>query len=96
MTKSYQKNCRGDFIVVDGECMLCLLPELEAPELMQSDDVSCYFIRQPKSSIEIEMAISAIAVSCYSAVMYVGSNKDIIEKLKANPDIDSSAYSDKA
>ena len=83
--KRYKKNCDGDFFVEDGECILCCLPETEAPSLMKSDENSCYFTRQPKTKEEVDQAISAIAVSCCSAVKYGGTDKDVIQKIHAEP-----------
>ena len=79
--KAYSKNCNGDFIVAEDECVLCCLPEQEAPSLMESDDNSCYFKKQPENNKELEEAISAVSVSCCSAVKYCGSNKKIIRKI---------------
>ena len=78
---AYEKNSEGDFVVEDGVCMLCCLPEMEAPELMESDDLSCYFKRQPSNDQEIDHAIEAIKVSCCEAVRYVGSDKAIIRRI---------------
>jgi hypothetical protein len=78
---AYEKNCQGDFIVEDGVCILCCLPETEAPDLMASDDLSCYFKKQPSSEPEIDRAIEAIKVSCCEAVRYVGTDKKIIRRI---------------
>ncbi|MAZ66155.1 MAG: hypothetical protein CMF25_03510 [Kangiellaceae bacterium] len=80
----YEKNCSGDFVVEDGVCMLCCLPEMEAPELMASDDYSCYFKRQPRTDAETDKAIEAINVSCCNAVVYKGQNRQIIRKILDN------------
>ena len=79
--EAYEKNCSGDFIVEDGNCMLCCLPEMEAPELMESDDLSCYFKRQPRTEVEVDQAIEAINVSCCDAVVYVGNDRSIIRRI---------------
>ena len=78
---AYEKNCSGDFIVEDGICMLCCLPESEAPELMESDDLSCYFKRQPKNQEELDHAIEAIKASCCEAVRYIGTDKSVIRRI---------------
>jgi hypothetical protein len=82
--EAYEKNCTGDFIVEDGNCMLCCLPEMEAPDLMESDDHSCYFKRQPRTKAEVSRAIEAINVSCCDAVVYVGHDKSIIHSILDN------------
>lgn len=79
--QAYKKNCDGDFIVEDENCMRCCLPETEAPDLMKSDDTSCYFKKQPKTPAETERAIGAINISCCGAVRYIGKDKDIINKI---------------
>ena len=78
---AYEKNSPGDFIVEDGVCMLCCLPEHEAPELMESDNLSCYFKRQPETEEEISHAIEAIKVSCCNGVIYKGYDKKIIRRI---------------
>lgn len=80
----YEKNCPGDFAVEDGVCMLCCMPEMEAPELMESDDYSCYFKRQPSTEEETDRAIEAINVSCCGAVIYKGQDRKIIHKILDN------------
>ena len=87
--KRYKKNCNGGFFVEEGECILCCMPESEAPSLMESDEESCYFTRQPETEEEIIQAIDAIAVSCCSAVKYGGTDEKIIQKILAEPYADS-------
>ena len=89
--KRYPKNCEGDFFVEDGECILCTLPVSEAPALMECDDLSCYFKKQPKTDEEIGDAISAIAVSCCGAVKYCGTDKEVIKRMLDDPYIESNA-----
>ena len=89
--KRYKNNSEGDFFVEDEECILCCIPESEAPELMESDDHSCYFKRQPKTDTEISNAIDAVSVSCCGAVKYGGNDTNIIRKIliQSNADISS-------
>ncbi len=79
--KAYSKNCIGDFLVEHGECVLCCLPELEAPSLMESDEDSCYFKKQPENNQELNDAINAVSVSCCSAVKYCGTDRKVIRKI---------------
>lgn len=74
-------NAAGAFYVVNGECISCLLPEGEAPELMGMGD-HCYFKRQPATSAEVENAIKAVTVSCCNALRYAGTDNSIILRLK--------------
>jgi len=82
--EAYEKNCSGDFVVEDGSCMLCCLPEMEAPELIESDDYSCYFKKQPETKEEIGKAIEAINVSCCNGVIYTGNDKKVIRQILGN------------
>ncbi|MFM7023633.1 MAG: ferredoxin [Flavobacteriales bacterium] len=66
-------NVSGDFYVEKDSCILCGAPEVEASGLMEHSNDGCYFVRQPQTDEEIEHAISAIAVSCVSAVRYGGT-----------------------
>ena len=65
----YEKNCSGDFVVEDGVCMLCCLPEMEAPELMASDDYSCYFKGNPelmqKQTRQLKPLMSVVAMQSF-------------------------------
>lgn len=65
-----------------------MLPEAEAPDLLskQEDDFDTYFVKQPKSPGEIEAACCAIEVCCTNALRYGGKNKDIISRLRNNPE----------
>lgn len=65
-------------------------PEDAAPELMGFDSFSCYFEKQPETEEELRHAISAIEVSCCGAIKYCGTNKEIILKILASPNINPS------
>jgi hypothetical protein len=68
-------NAPGDFYVEKDSCILCGAPEVAASGLMGHSDDGCYFIKQPQTEQEIDHAITAIAVSCVSAVRYGGTDK---------------------
>ena len=57
----FTKNVPGDFYT-NGECMACDLPEAEARHLMSvltDDNYDTYFVKQPKTDVEITQAIAA-------------------------------------
>ena len=76
-------NVPGDFYVAKDECITCMAPEAEAPDLMGFDKAasSCYFRRQPETPEECERAIRAVWVSCCSAVRYRGQDPNIQRRL---------------
>lgn len=81
----FPSNAPGPFYVVNGECITCMLPESEAPELMGFDQAQqhCYFQRQPATAEETENAIVAVAVACCSALRYAGDDPSTVQRLKA-------------
>ena len=76
-------NAPGPFIVEKDMCIACLAPVAEAPDLMAYDDQhgTCFFKRQPQTPKEVEEAVSAVWVSCCSAVQYVGDDPSILRRL---------------
>ncbi len=74
-------NAEGDFYVEKDSCTLCGAPEVMAKGLMAHSNEGCYFIKQPISDEEIELAVSSIAVSCVRAVRYGGNDQKIIKRL---------------
>jgi len=88
----YYKNCKGDFIVDNSDCdhcHYCKLPQTVAPGLIEFDRSSCYFIKQPETKEEIDIAINALSVCDCSAVKYRGKDKQIINKILSSPYIKS-------
>ena len=88
--KAYKKNCKGEFFVADGACTLCLAPEDVAPNLIMSDNTSCYFYKQPEKEEEIDQALEALASSCCAGLIYNGRDTEIIKKAKDNKNIELS------
>ena len=76
-------NVAGDFYVVDGMCMACTAPTLEAPDLMAHapNGLHCYFKRQPTTPEEINQATLAVCVSCCGGVRYAGTDLKMIRLL---------------
>lgn len=63
-----QKNVPGDFYTT-GECLSCTLRESEAPSLLaplDEENSDSYFVRQPATVEETEMACRAALVCCVS------------------------------
>jgi hypothetical protein len=79
----YPQNSAGDFYVEKEACMMCMMPEVEAPELMGFDQEqgNCYFKKQPTTPEEISHAISAVANSEIQGLRYAGSEPDILRRL---------------
>ena len=70
----YPLNAPGPFYVENEQCIVCGLPEQEAPDLMTNEEGHCYFQKQPESQAELEQAIRAVKVCCCGAVRYGGDN----------------------
>ena len=88
--EAYPLNAPGDFIVLDEQCLICMAPEHEAPDLMgyfEDPDGSnrrshCYFARQPQTPEEIDRALRAIIVACCDALDYCGDDPRILARLR--------------
>jgi hypothetical protein len=83
----FERNVPGAFYTT-GDCLACEAPELEAPELLaplEGENYDTYFIRQPKTSVEIERACRALEVCCVAALRYGGSDPEIVRRLGNDP-----------
>ena len=91
------KNVAGDFYSLGygsgieewGECLDCLIPEMLAPQLLadiENEDTYTHFIKQPETKEEIEQACDACESCCISALRYGGTDLEIIERFKNNPE----------
>jgi hypothetical protein len=77
------KNAPGPFYTT-GECLSCGAPEEEAPDLLaplDADNYDTFFVRQPATPEEVELACRAAEVCCVSAVRYAGTDPVIITRL---------------
>jgi len=103
--KRTSKNVEGDFYTTgywpegteSGDCLDCLLPEIEAPELLadiEKLDTYTHFVKQPSNANELEQACGACEVCCVSALRYGGKDISIIKKLGNNPDYCDYIYHD--
>lgn len=82
--KRYPLN-KGDFYINSGDCITCGAPQAEAPDIIEhGKDGHCYFKKQPETEIELDKAISALAVSCIGALRYGGSDESILKRLHEN------------
>jgi len=81
----YVLNAKGDFYVENGICLCCMIPENEAPELMDFNktEMHCYFKRQPLTDQELEHAIAAVAASEIQGLRYAGNDKYVLNRLVA-------------
>jgi hypothetical protein len=93
----FPKNAPGPFFVANGECIACMAPEHEAPDLMGFDQETthCYFRNQPSTAEELERAARAVWVSCCGALHYSGDDptvhRRIAEPPRAEPQQNASA-----
>jgi len=77
-------------IVWCGDCLACGAPEAAAPALFALFDenhTDTYFVRQPATDEETEMAIMSARICCLSAVRYGGTDREIITKLGNDPEV---------
>ena len=73
---------KGDFYIGNGECITCGAPQAEAPDIIEhGEDGHCYFKKQPQTETELDQAISAMMVSCISALRYGGTEEKILKRL---------------
>jgi hypothetical protein len=82
----HPENVPGDFYT-DGDCLHCGVPEAEAPALLASlteDNHTTYFVRQPVTPAEVELACRAIEVCCMASLRYGGHDPKIIRRLGNN------------
>jgi hypothetical protein len=79
----FPKNAPGPFHVANGECIICLAPEREAPDLMGFDEEAnhCFFKKQPSTPEEFERAARGAWVSCCEAVRYSGNDPKVLRRI---------------
>src|SRR5215216_6853106 len=80
----FPKNAPGPFYVANGECITCMAPEHEAPDLMGFDEEAnhCYFKKQPSTPEEFERAARAVWASCCAAVQYSGDDPAVLQRIE--------------
>lgn len=84
----FRKNVPGPFYTT-GDCLACDAPEHEAPDLLApltGDNGDTYFVRQPKTTAEVERACRALEVCCVAGLRYGGTDPKIIRRLGNEPD----------
>src|SRR5689334_3546187 len=84
----FRRNVPGPFYTT-GDCLACEAPESEAPDLLApltGDNGHTYFVRQPKTTKEVERACRALEVCCVAALRYGGTDPNIIRRLGNDPD----------
>ena len=73
---------KGEFYIINGECIACGAPQAEAPDVIDHGiDGHCYFKKQPQTETELDQAISAMMVSCIGALRYGGTEEKILKRL---------------
>ncbi|MDC7684970.1 hypothetical protein PQU92_16925 [Asticcacaulis sp. BYS171W] len=85
MIKRYPKNVPGDFYVEDGCCMSCGVPESEAGDMFEWDEletyVHCYVRRQPETPSDTEKMLNVVWNAEVECIRYAGSDPEIIRRL---------------
>ena len=82
-------NAPGPFYTC-GHCLACEAPEHEAPDLLAElgpGNSTTYFVRQPRTTEEIERACRAALVCCMDDLRYGGTDPKIITRLRNNPEV---------
>ncbi len=81
--KPHAKNAPGPFYVVNGCCITCMTPHVQAPTLMGFDDVEkhCFVKQQPKTDDETYRAIRAVWSSEVQCLRYKGNDPEIMQRL---------------
>jgi hypothetical protein len=82
--QKFPKNAEGPFFVANGECIACMAPRHEAPDLMAFDEEAnhCYFKKQPSTPEEFERAARAVQTSCCGAVQYSGNDPAVYRRIE--------------
>jgi hypothetical protein len=79
----FHKNPPGPFYTT-GECLACTMPEAVAPSLLaeiNDDNGDTYFMRQPETPEEVDLACRAAFVCCVGSIRYGGHDSNIIRRL---------------
>src|SRR5262245_35078661 len=81
----YPLNAKGDFYVENGICLCCMIPEIEAPELMDFNktEMHCFFKCHSLTEQEREHAIQAVASSDIQGLRYAGNDRYVLDRLVA-------------
>ena len=77
----------GDKDDTHSECLDCELPQSEGNHLISSlngDDGDTYFVKQPETPEEIDMAITACGVCCVNGLRYGGKDPEIIKQMDSD------------
>ena len=81
-------NVPGPFYTCGG-CLACEAPEVEAPELLaplRDGNYITHFVRQPRTTPELDAARRAILVCCVNDLRYGGTDPRVIAMLGNHPD----------
>jgi hypothetical protein len=85
----YPLNAPGPFYVEYDYCLICCVPEQEAPDLIgfyedgsgSHGNSHCYFKKQPETPEELDGAIAAMKLACCGCYIYEGNDPEIIRRL---------------
>ena len=78
---------RSDFYVEEKCCVSCGVPQSIAPELVgwkkEAELLWCYWIRQPKTPEEVDLAIKILHTQEIGCHRYVGEDPAMLKRLPA-------------
>jgi hypothetical protein len=90
------ENVPGPFYVAKNQCITCLAPVENAPDLMGfyedptgKGSSHCFFKKQPTTPQEIELAIKSVRVACCGSLRYCGTDETIIAKIQSETNADA-------
>ena len=78
---------KGDFYIIEEECITCRAPESVASDLIGFYDdpdprkSHCYLKKQPSDPCEISLFVKAAQANCCGTYRYRGSDKSIRKQL---------------
>jgi len=75
-----------DFYVQPGCCITCGVPQSVAPGLVgwtSENSPQCYWIKQPKTAVELNQAIKLFQTQDFGCHRYSGNDPAVLEKLPA-------------
>ena len=76
------------YVGIASDCLQCLTPEHEAPDLLapiNKSNLNTHFVKQPCNADEVQRACNALRVCCVYALRYGGRDLDVIRQLENSP-----------
>ena len=80
----HPKSAPGDFYVVKGECLVCGVPHVVAPDLVgwTGEKIPhCFWKKQPETKAELERAIAVLEAQELECHRYAGTDPEILNRV---------------